>query len=141
MTIQLAEALATSYHEGQQYGSRPYTYHLEMVVDTVYAMYAADPDLDLLVQIAWLHDILEDTAILPDILETVFDPRVVEAVTAITKCEDIDYFTYIKHVKDVPLARKVKIADSLSNLTCSLTEPKRKKLVDKYTKVLKELYE
>ena len=138
MTIQLAEAFAEAYHEGQTYGDKPYMYHIDMVVENVRQLYATDQDLEELMQVAYLHDILEDTAILPETLEAIFSENVCTAVHYITKSSEYSYDVYIQDLKYCELARKVKVADSLANLQCSLANRDSKRVI-KYTNVLKEL--
>lgn len=137
MTIKLAKALAEAYHEGQMYGDKPYTFHIEMVVENVKQLYATDKDLEDLIQVAYLHDILEDTFITEDTLKAIFSKDVFIAVQDITKGTE-SYDTYIQRLRYSKLARKVKVADSLANLQCSLADVSSKRVI-KYTNVLRKL--
>lgn len=66
--------------------------------------------------VALLHDILEDTACSADQLKSYgFGDVVVNAVVALTKKDDEDYFRYIARVAENEIAKKVKIADLLHN--------------------------
>ena len=68
-------------------------------------------------EIAWLHDILEDTKTkAEDLLKAGISPWVVVAVVALTKLPGEDYTAYLRRVKENPAAREVKIRDILHNL-------------------------
>jgi len=78
--------------------------------------------------VALLHDVIEDTDISVEDLRTKGMPGdVVEAVFALTKLKDIDYFEYLNRVKDNPLARKVKLADLSHNSDISRIPNPREK--------------
>ena len=137
-----AKDIAIAMHHGQKYGDVPYRYHLEAVVAQVIQSFGCQPHLE---DIAWLHDILEDTEMTVEYL-MIYDvhPVVIEAVELLTKVKGVSYKDYIGGlVRDrdhgLGLAWKVKVADTLSNLAASVVsdEPKR---VMKYSKQLKLLY-
>ena len=72
---------------------------------------------------AWLHDVLEDTSETPITLTAYGVPKiVVDAVVALTKVEGEAYPNYLSRVAGNPIARRVKIADMLSNLADSPTD-------------------
>lgn len=80
--------------------------------------------------VALLHDVIEDTEItLEDLKKAGMPMDVVEAVNALTKVEGIDYFDYLKKVKENSLARVVKLADLKHNSDLSrIPEPSKKDL-------------
>ena len=58
LDLMQARAFAKANHEGQMYGDKPYIFHLEQVANTVRRF---APGNDKLLQVAWLHDVIEDT--------------------------------------------------------------------------------
>ena len=126
--VYVAINLSEKYHEGQKYGIKPYTYHLQAVAESV----GDDPTMKV---IAWLHDILEDTECTEAELRAVFSSKIVDAVVAMTKIEGEEYSDYIERVKSNPLAQDVKIHDTLCNLTESVKTNQWGR-VRKYTKQL-----
>lgn len=78
---------------------------------------------DEVVMTAWLHDVLEDTAETPDTMRAAGIPeRVIDAVRVLTKADGVSYREYLERVKADEIARKVKVADMLHNLSDSPTE-------------------
>jgi len=71
---------AARAHEGQTYGSEPYTVHLEAVVEIVREV---DPS-PLAETVAWLHDVVEDTETTTLDIYEVFGPSVATAVMVLT---------------------------------------------------------
>lgn len=124
-----AKALADIAHHGQCRRDKvtPYFTHLERVADRV--DYALKP-------IAWLHDIVEDTAVTLLHLEALGFPEwIIAAVGALTHLEGEPYVDYLKRVKSVPDALVVKFADIRDNLSDNPTG----KQVEKYKEALKFL--
>ena len=70
--------------------------------------------------IAVLHDTIEDTDVTAYLLEKGIPKHIVEAVQLLTKPEDEEYESYLRRVKENPLAKQVKLADLANN-----TDPKR----------------
>jgi (p)ppGpp synthase/HD superfamily hydrolase len=124
----LAQWIATRAHHGQQRkDGAPYIIHPAAVA-------AAVPDE--LKPIAWLHDVVEDSAITLDDLSAAGLPDyVVAAVGALTKQDQEDYGRYLERVCANEHARVVKIADVTHNLA---TTPSGKNRV-KYTHALEKL--
>ncbi|MCJ2104712.1 HD domain-containing protein [Methylobacterium sp. E-041] len=91
-----AELLARARHAGQvDKAGQPYVEHLRRVADAaeqraVMAAVARLPiDVDSVVQAAWLHDVIEDTATTAtDLLHAGYAPRVVAMVELLTKPEN-----------------------------------------------------
>lgn len=114
--IAIAKVLADKYHAGQMYGKDPYTAHLEQVAYSV----AEGTTDERMVVVAWLHDILEYTDCSVEALRILFEDNIVDAVIAITRPQDMEKQLYLQRCKANPMARMVKIHDSLCNLRASV---------------------
>lgn len=148
--MSIAAELAVKYHEDQEYGDSglPYIYHLHQVDQLVVAAYKPkglkhhEPfskhpgdEMDNLRAIAFLHDILEDTKCsVFKLIDAGLTDTVVEAILAITK-KDETYEDYLRGVMNNPLALKVKIADTASNLAHSVIDQNQRR-IDKYVRQL-----
>ena len=101
-----------------------------------------------------LHDAIEDAVKhndgqrfqeeIKNLIKTTFNQEVVDAINAMTKLPEDDYFEdYLPRVKKNNIAKEVKIADSSHNLSKSHlldNEPElQEKLRNKYIRVLNEL--
>ncbi len=131
--VSLAEKIATQAHDGQfrRDGLVPYIEHPRSVVERV----PNDPDAQV---VAWLHDVLEDTSVTAEELETQGIPKnLVDAVELITKRKGKPYEDYLEDIAASPLATKVKIADMLANLSDKPTD----RQIRKYAKGLLRLTE
>ena len=64
---------------------------------------------------ALLHDVVEDTNITLEDLAQQFPAEVVDVVALLTHEEGVDYFDYVRRIKENPIARKVKLADLAHN--------------------------
>ena len=133
----LAYEIAKKAHEGQtrRDGITPYINHVYKVQDNVRARnYHRVIFLDETV--AALHDTVEDTKLtLRDLRDKGFSDTVVDAVDALTHREGETYEESILRAKANPIARKVKIADNLANLSDTPTN----KQILKYAKSLQVL--
>lgn len=78
-----ARDYAAKAHEGQTYGSEPYTVHLEAVV----AIVRVAEGSELAETVAWLHDAVEDTEATCIEIFHLFGPRVATAVKLLTDPE------------------------------------------------------
>jgi len=108
---ELAKRIATRAHseKTRRDGKTPYITHPEAVANRFMA--------DVLVAIAWLHDVLEDTLETADSLRSQGIPeQVVSSVVVLTRTPGEEYFAYLGRVRVNPLARLVKIQDMLHNL-------------------------
>jgi len=103
-----AEMLAVKYHDGQTYNGSPYWRHLNDVHNMLKRMGKND---DEVLQVGWLHDIIEDTDMTIDDLFTMgFSERVVAAVKCLTHdSENESYESYLEIVNSNPIARVVKL--------------------------------
>ncbi|MDE7108140.1 MAG: metallophosphoesterase family protein [Clostridiales bacterium] len=102
--VDKAQFLASKYHLYQSDKSgKPYVLHPMTV--------AEKQTSDDAKCVALLHDTLEDTDIDIRLLEQNFSQEVVTAVKLLTHAEGVDYFDYVRGLKDNPLAVAVKLAD------------------------------
>ena len=73
--------------------------------------------------VALLHDVLEDTDETEEsLLDAGIPLRLINSIKLLTKADDQDYYKYLNAVKNDPVARKVKIADMLDNLSDTPSE-------------------
>lgn len=133
--LELAIHLANKFHAGQTYGSFVYTYHLGAVAQSVKAAYPGDERLEI---IAWLHDILEDTACTEEILRGLFESDIVHAVVAMTMKDGQSRDEYLTRLATNPLALKVKMHDAFCNMTESFNRNDTRR-VRKYAETLIKL--
>ena len=125
--IEKAEDMARRAHRGQNYGGKPYITHVEAVVNAAKKL---DAVRDVII-VAWLHDVIEDSASTNlDEIAKEFSPVVANAVEAITKREDESYKEYLIRAAQNPIAAKVKLCDIEANLAAS------RRLVAKYEDAL-----
>jgi (p)ppGpp synthase/HD superfamily hydrolase len=117
--IQLAEDIATKAHDGQfrRDGVTPYMTHPVAVATRLKG------ESETVIAVALLHDILEDTDTRVIHLFNAGLPRdVIDTVVMLTKAEDCSYGDYIAAINRHPIARKVKIADIMDNISDTPTE-------------------
>jgi len=131
--IELARQVATECHSHQTRndGVTPYIVHPENVAEIVKKLGGGEPEIT----VAWLHDTIEDTGMTHARLVELFDLQIADAVQALTHQDGEDYPTAILRARANPIARAVKIADNLANLSDS---PSRKQ-VAKYSASLIQL--
>ena len=103
-----AMRLAYDAHHGQlDKAGLPYVFHpfhlAEQMTDEVSAC------------VALLHDVVEDTHITMEELESQFPLEVTEALRLLTHDKDTDYFDYVRTIKRNPIAKAVKLADLAHN--------------------------
>lgn len=127
----IAEPLAWHAHRYQKRrNGSPYIHHPERVASRM----TTDDEK----AVAWLHDVLEDTMTTAvDLMNAKLSTSVINAVIALTKVHGESYMAYLSEVKANPLARRVKIADILDNLSDDPT-PRQ---IRKYAKALLYLTE
>lgn len=108
--FQIALELAVEKHKNQtDKAGNPYILHPLHVMENVNSKEGKI--------VAILHDIIEDTDITEDyLLKIRLSKRIVDAVVALTRSEDIDYQEYIKNLSSNPLAKEVKLADLEHNM-------------------------
>ncbi len=132
--IETARTFARHVHAGQfrRDGVTPYILHPAAVADRLKG------ESDETIAVAWLHDVLEDSDTTEaDLHAAGISEHVAHAVWLLTKPRRESYETYLQIIKAHPIARKVKIADMLSNLADSPTD----KQIVKYARGLLILME
>lgn len=111
-----ARAFAVAAHGDQRYGAHPYEHHLTAVVGVLERFGITDPEL---VAAAWLHDVIEDTAVGRDEIAERFGTRVAGIVWALTDGEGDDRAARkrVSHARiaATPDAATVKVADRIAN--------------------------
>lgn len=141
-----AKIIASKAHSGQKYGALDYIEHIEMVRHKVRELFGDGGEEDrILDDVAILHDVVEDSDLtFDDIREqigfhTYELDRLIDALRAITKLESETRKDYIVRCVENPLARMVKIADTLSNLECSIRDGDQRRIF-KYTNQIERIY-
>lgn len=114
--VEKAKAFATKAHEGLLYGDHPYTYHLSQVADNVYTRMKDDSLLSVYLAVAWLHDTIEDTDVTYENIYENFGAEISDAVRRLTKTKNLTYSDYLIQCIESPIAREVKICDTMANL-------------------------
>ena len=130
--LKIAEQIAREVHKGQKrpIGNEDYITHPEAVANSF-------EDIECKI-VAWLHDVLEDSNLQADDLETKGIPiHLVQSVARLTREKDQNYREYILQIKDNEIATKVKIADLKHNLI----DLKKGSMRDKYLLALYILQE
>lgn len=129
MSIELARDIARIAHAGQQdKQGQPYINHPERVAMAVKAAARAAGwdayDVIMATQVAWLHDVIEDTTVaLGGLGQSGFDPRVIDAVDALTRRRDAQgkpegyHRDFIPRCKANRIAALVKRCDIHGNLS------------------------
>jgi (p)ppGpp synthase/HD superfamily hydrolase len=141
MDLENAILLASQAHWGQKdKAGNPYILHPLRVMFSL-------KDFSQEIQIvAVLHDTIEDTQVSPGLLRTRgFSDEVVDAVEAITHEENEPYSTYLRRVADNSIAKAVKIADIIDNMSDErlsvLDDATQDRLKKKYTFAMQFLTE
>lgn len=99
-----AMSVAYSAHHGQlDYNGIPYIFH------PIHLAEAMDDEISCCV--ALLHDVVEDTTITMEELESQFPREVTSALRLLTHAEGTDYYDYVRSIRTNPIAAKVKLAD------------------------------
>lgn len=110
--VKTAALVSRLAHRGQvDDGGIPYFEHPRQVANML-----SDP---VLKAIAYLHDVLEDTAVSKEDLFEAFPRQVAETVVLLTHRPEEPYEAYIRRIAADPVARKVKIADLTHNMDLS----------------------
>ena len=111
--VQRAAAIARKAHANQvDKSGKPYIGHIERV--------AARVDSDEAKCVALLHDVLEDTDILPEPeMRRIFGDAITDGVLSVTRGEDESYEAFVRRAGENPLGRQVKLADLIDNSNLS----------------------
>ena len=105
-----AKAMQIAYaaHHGQvDKGGLPYIFHPYHL--------AEEMEDEVSCCAALLHDVVEDTDITMEELAKAFPPAVLEVLQLLTHREGVDYFDYVRSIRQNHLAVKVKLADLRHN--------------------------
>lgn len=108
--VRQAAKFAIQAHGDQRYGNEPYRHHLEHVYKNV-VKYGGS---DLHQQVAWLHDVVEDTPFTVEDVEQQFGSEVASIVDLVTNQETKE--ETFKRIRTNPDAILVKLADRLANV-------------------------
>ena len=104
---------------------------------------AEQMDDEYSVTTALLHDVVEDTDITFEYLQSVEIPnKVIDALRLLTHDDAVPYLDYVKNIKHNSIARKVKLADLIHNSDLSRLDTvtdKDLQRVDKYNKAMEIL--
>jgi (p)ppGpp synthase/HD superfamily hydrolase len=146
-----AYRFAAEKHKGQLVPGTEWSYlaHLSMVSMEIIAAlnHETDMDGDMAVQVAILHDSIEDTDTIYDEVLSEFGPKVADGILALTKDENVEKQNQMRDsLRRIKLQPKeiwmVKLADRVTNLQPPpyyWTTEKRKKYLDQAKLILDEL--
>jgi len=120
-TLRRAIEIAEHAHRGQvREGGAAFITHPEAVARSL----ADDGAGTRLLQVAWLHDVVEDTDwTLGALRRETFHEEVVAAVDALTRRDGETYFDYLRRLARNPAARRVKQHDMRHNLSTLVDVP------------------
>jgi (p)ppGpp synthase/HD superfamily hydrolase len=96
---------------------------------------------------ALLHDVVEDTAVTMEELANEFPAEVIDVLKLLTHDDKVEYFTYVRAIKENTIAKKIKLADIAHNsdqtrcIGADLSEEKLRFWQQKYQKALAILME
>lgn len=128
-----AMKIAYRAHHGQlDYNGVPYILHPVHLAEQM--------DDEISCCAALLHDVAEDTAVTLEELGREFPQEVMEVLALLTHEKEVDYFDYVRAIKQNPIAVKVKLADLSHNsdqtrcVGSDLTEAQRAYWRQKYGK-------
>lgn len=65
--------------------------------------------------VAWLHDVVEDTAVTMEDLKKIFPTQILYHVNLLTRKEGVSYPEYLEAISKDPVARRVKLSDLRDN--------------------------
>ena len=107
LTIKAMNLAYTAHHGQFDKGGVPYIFHPIHLAEQM--------DDEISTCVALLHDTVEDTDVTLEQLAREFPGEVVDAVSLLTHAEGVDYFEYIRAIKQNPIAVKVKLEDLSHN--------------------------
>lgn len=132
MTVSAMKLAYDAHHEQLDKGGVPYIFHPFHLAEQM--------EDELTCTAALLHDVVEDTNITLETLETMFPPEVTEAVRLLTHEKGVPQMEYLAALAPNPIARKVKLADIAHNDSedrasagAPLSAETRARLHNKYT--------
>ena len=107
LTIKAMNLAYTAHHGQFDKGGVPYIFHPIHLAEQM--------DDEITTCVALLHDTVEDTDVTLEQLAREFPREVVDAVSLLTHAEDVEYFDYVRAIKQNPIAVKVKLSDLSHN--------------------------
>jgi len=129
-----AESFATMAHKGQKYGDEDFIVHPRKVVDILakYKEYYTPYDYKVLVDAAWLHDVLEDTKFTWGDIQKQFGEGVCRLVYAVTneygENRKEKWENTCSKVLDHPLAVHLKLIDRIANVQSAVVNGKFRRM-------------
>lgn len=138
--VSKAKRFAIEAHGDQMYAKYPYEHHLQGVADLVQKRNKGSESLHIMLAVAWLHDVLEDTDATLEDLVAHFGETVARAVYYLTKQSYVPYDVYLTLIKRNPISCEVKKCDTMFNLYTSF-KGNRVKGIKKYSRQLSILEE
>lgn len=135
-TLLKARKFAAKHHAGKLYDSHPYTFHLDMTEEVIDRFIPEDhPRFTLLKVCSQLHDVVEDTDVTVEQIESEFGTDVAMIIAAVTDSsgtnrKDRKSKTYPRIRAAGDDAIIVKLADRIANIEHSSVNSKR--LYDMY---------
>lgn len=121
-SIQEVPFWAAALHSGEfrHDGVTPYVRHCADVAGRVYDRYRrkwSNEQLDIAMQISWLHDAVEHgRCTLDDLTSEGLHPDVINGISLLTRRQEHSYDGYVQRLATDEVARGVKICDILSNM-------------------------
>ena len=107
LTCKAMKIAYTSHHGQLDKNGIPYIFHPIHLAEQMNDEYSCC--------VALLHDTIEDTDITLESLRKEFPHEVTDAIRLLTHDDCMDYFEYVRAIKDNPIAKKVKLADLTHN--------------------------
>lgn len=109
--LKIAEQIARESHKGQKrWDGKPYITHSEAVESKFQS--------EEFKVVAILHDVLEDTNLQPEDLESKGIPRnLIQSIVYLTRLKEETYLDYILRVREDQIAERIKIEDIKHNLS------------------------
>ncbi len=135
-----AMKIAYAAHHGQvDYNGIPYIFHPLHLAESM--------DDEIACCAALLHDVVEDTDVTMEDLAREFPADVIDVLKLLTHDDDVEYFDYVRRIREHPVAKKVKLADLAHNsdqtrcVGSDLTEEQLAYWKQKYQKAVSILME
>jgi len=141
--VRFAQVFASALHDdrNQIYEGKPYSFHLEQVVDNIIGYDVIDKDI---LAAGWLHDCVEDTGVGLATIRNLFGERIASLVDAVTDAKGPDRktrkaLTYPK-ILAVPGATVIKLADRMANIRFAIATG-NKRQIKMYQKEFPEFHD
>ena len=111
LTKKAINIMFNTHKEQKDKSDMPYVFHPYEV--------ASKMDDEYSVCVALLHDVVEDGEVTFEELGKEFPKEVIEALKLLTHDSKVDYFDYVKCIKNNEIAKKVKLSDLEHNMNLS----------------------